>query len=124
MEFLLAMGTAFIIFGVLLSIFMIIASWFMFEKAGEPGWAALIPIFNLLVLLRVAGKPWWWVFGVLLSIIPFVGTILMIVWSVFIWHGVSKNFGKETGFTVGLVLLSIVFVPILAFGKSTYKAVE
>lgn len=123
-EFLLGMGLAFIIFGILMAIFTLIAIWFLFEKAGQPGWAAIIPIFNLLVLLRVANKPWWWIFGILLGIIPWVGSILMVIWSVFIWHGVSKNFGKGIGFTVGLVLLNLVFVPILAFGKASYKIVE
>lgn len=123
-SFLLGMGATFIVFSVLVMIFMIVAVWFLFEKAGQPGWAAIIPIFNILVLLRVAGKPWWWVFGILLGFIPWVGSILVLLWSIFIYHGVSKNFGKEVGFTVGLVLASVVFIPILAFGKSVYKAVE
>lgn len=124
MEALLALGAVFFIFAGVVGIFMIIATWFMYEKAGQPGWAAIIPIYNVLILLKVAGKPWWWIFGILLGIIPFAGIVLVIVWAVLVWHGVSKNFGKDAGFTVGLLLLSIVFVPILAWGDAQYQAVE
>ena len=105
-------------------VFMIISWWIVFKKAGQPGWAILIPIYNFLVILRVASKPWWWVFALLLAIIPFAGPILLLVAMIFIFHGISKNFGQGAGFTVGLVLLSIVFVPILAFGDYKWKAVE
>ncbi len=124
MGLLAGLGVAFMIFVVLACIFMIVAYWFMYEKAGQPGWAAIIPIYNVLILLKVAGKPWWWIFAILLAIIPIVGTILILVWAVFVWHSISKNFGKEAGFTVGLVLLPIVFVPILAFGDAKYELVE
>lgn len=123
MEALFALGTVFMIFMAVIAVFMIVTMWFVFEKAGEPGWAAIIPIYNLLVLLKVAGKPWWWIFGILVSIIPFVGWILYLVWIVLVMHGISKNFGKEAGFTVGLVLLGIVFFPILAFGSAQYAPV-
>jgi hypothetical protein len=98
--------------------------WKLYLKAGQPGWAAIIPIFNFLVMLRVAGKPWWWIFGVLLGVIPVVGQILIIVLMIFIWYNVAKNFGKGVGFTVGMILLPIIFFPILAFGKAEYKIVE
>lgn len=124
MEALLALGSAFMVFGALVGVFMIIALWFMFEKAGQPGWAAIIPIYNVLVILKVAGKPWWWIFAILLAIIPVVGSILVLVWTVLVWHGISKKFGKDGGFTVGLVLLGIVFVPILAWGSAKYQAFE
>lgn len=120
MEALLALGTAFMVFAVVVGVFMIVTMWILFNKAGQPGWAILIPIYNILILLKVAGKPWWWIFGILLGIIPFLGWILMIVWQVLVFHGISRNFGKEAGFTVGLVLLGIVFFPILAFGDAQY----
>jgi hypothetical protein len=110
--------------GLSLYIFMIITMWKLYLKAGQPGWAAIIPIFNFLVMLRVAGKPWWWIFGVLLGVIPVVGQILIIVLMIFIWYNVAKNFGKGVGFTVGMILLPIIFFPILAFGKAEYKIVE
>lgn len=123
MEALLALGTAFIVVMVILFIFMVVAMWILFEKAGQPGWAAIIPIYNILIWIKIAGKEWWWIFGILIALIPVVGQILAIVWSVLIWHGISKNFGKDAGYTVGLVLLPFVFVPILAFGNAVYNPV-
>ena len=118
------MGTGMLIVWIAIMVFMIVSWWIVFKKAGQPGWAILIPIYNFLVILRVASKPWWWVFSILLAIIPIVGAILLLVVMIFVYHGISKNFGQGAGFTVGLVLLGIVFVPILAFGDYNWKPVE
>jgi len=123
MEALFALGAAFMVIMGVIGVFMIVTMWILFNKANQPGWAILIPIYNILILLKVAGKPWWWIFGVILGIIPVVGWILIIVWEVLVFHGISKNFGKEAGFTVGLILLGVVFFPILAFGSATYQPV-
>lgn len=92
----------------------IISQWRIFEKAGEPGWAILIPIYNSIVLLKIVGKPWWWLF---LFLIPIVNLVF------FIWqlNLLSKSFGKDEGFTVGLVLLPFIFLPILGLGNAVYK---
>jgi hypothetical protein len=103
------------VFGIF-AILMIVSFWMIFEKAGQPGWASIIPIYNIIVLLQVAGKPIWWI---ILLLIPFVNIIFLIM----IYHGISVNFGKDTGFTVGLVLLPVIFFPILAFGSATYRPV-
>ena len=100
--------------------FMWFVMWRVFEKAGKPGWAAIIPIYNILVLLDIAGKPWWWIFVFLLGAIPIVGSILVLVVMALIYYSFAANFGKGAGFTVGLVLLPIVFFPILAFGDAQY----
>lgn len=102
-------------FGVI--ILMIVAMWKLFTKAGQPGWASIIPIYNLYVLLQVAGKPGWWV---LLFFIPFVNIVIAFI----MWHEISKAFGKEIGFTLGLFFLGVIFLPILAFGNATYKKPE
>lgn len=115
------MGAGMLIVWLAIMVFMIVSWWIVFKKAGQPGWAILIPIFNFLVILRVAEKPWWWVFSVLLAIIPIAGPILFLVVWVLICNAISKNFGQGAGFTVGLVLLSVVFVPILAFGDYKWK---
>ena len=94
-------------------VFMIAAMWKIFEKAGQPGWAAIVPIYNMVVLLQIVGKPGWWV---ILMLIPFVNYVF-IVWT---YNMLSKSFGKDEGFTVGLVLLGIVFLPILGFGSAVY----
>ena len=88
--------------------------WAVFTKAGKPGWAALIPIYNLIVILEIVGKPWWWL---LLMLIP----ILNGVFSIWTYNLLSKSFGKSEGFTVGLLLLNLIFLPILGFGEAKYK---
>jgi len=115
-------GIGLIVVWLAVMVFMIISWWIVLKKAGEPGWAILIPVYNFLVILRVAGKPWWWVFALLLAIIPVVGAILLLVVMILVFHGISTKFGKGAGFTVGLILLSFVFVPILAFGDAKYSA--
>lgn len=88
--------------------------WKVFVKAGRQGWEAIIPIYNAYVLLKIAGKPGWWL---LLYCIPLVN-IVFLIWT---YNMVSKSFGKDEGFTVGLVLLGIIFWPILGFGPAIYK---
>jgi len=94
-------------------VFIIAAIWKVFEKAGQPGWAAIIPIYNLYILTKIAGKPGWWV---LMFLIPFVNFIFLI----WLYNMVSKSFGKDEGFTVGLLILGFIFWPILGFGSARY----
>lgn len=94
-------------------VFMIAALWKVFTKAGEPGWACIVPIYNAIVYLKVSGKPWWWLF---LFFIPFVNFII----TLFVSLGLAKNFGKGGGFGVGLWLLGPIFLPILAFGDAKF----
>ncbi len=99
------------IIGLLIVILVIASIWKVFAKAGEPGWAAIVPIYNLVVLLKIAGKPIWWI---ILLIIPIVGFIMSIVIAV----GLAERFGKGTGFGIGLALLPFIFYPILGFGDA------
>jgi len=94
-------------------ILMIASMWTVFTKAGEPGWASIIPIYNLIVLLKIVGKPLWWI---ILFIIPGVNLVYLI-WT---YNMLSKSFGKTEGYTVGLILLGVVFLPMLAFGDARY----
>jgi hypothetical protein len=87
--------------------------WKVFEKAGRPGWEALIPIYNTYRLIKIAGKPGWWL---LLAFIP----ILNFVITVWVLNMISKSFGKDEGFTIGLVLFGAIFFPILGFGSARY----
>jgi hypothetical protein len=86
--------------------------WVIFTKAGKPGWAAIIPIYNIIVLLEIVGKPIWWI--ILVIILPFIFGIWML-------NLLSKSFGKGVGFTLGLIFLGFIFFPILAFGDAKYK---
>lgn len=95
------------------AIFICASWWKVFEKAGQPGWAAIIPLYNFYVMLKIVGKPGWW-FAMLF--IPFVNFIF-IIWSL---NMLSKSFGKDEGYTIGILLLQIVFIPILGFGDAIY----
>jgi hypothetical protein len=97
----------------ILTALMVAAGWKIFTKAGEPGWAAIIPIYNVIVLLKIAGKPAWWIILLLIPVVNFVISILVAA-------GLAKNFGKGTGFVVGLVLLPFIFYLILGFGSAQY----
>jgi len=97
-----------------IAIVVIIGMWKVFEKAGKPGWGAIIPIYNLYLLAKIAGKSGWWV---LLCCIPFAGVIFAILITV----GVGQAFGKGGGFIVGMIFLPFIFFPILGFGDSQYQ---
>lgn len=103
-----------IIIGISVFILEVVALWFVLEKAGEPGWAAIIPIYNYLMVIKIAGKPWWFI---LMMLIPLVNIVICII----ILNGLSKSFGKDEAFTVGLVFLHFIFLPILGFGKAQYS---
>lgn len=93
---------------------MVASMWKVFQKAGEPGWAAVVPIYNLIVLLKIAGKPAWWL---VLMLVPFVNLVVAII----VVFALAKNFGKGAGFGLGLLFLGPVFYPILAWGDARYQ---
>jgi hypothetical protein len=103
-------STGFIVAVLVLAVIQIAGMWRVFEKAGQPGWAALIPIYNIYVLCKIGGKPGWWV--LLCIFVPF-----FIIW---VYNMISKSFGHDEGFTFGLLILGVIFWPILGFGGSTY----
>ncbi|MFH2204157.1 MAG: DUF5684 domain-containing protein [Elusimicrobiota bacterium] len=91
----------------------IAALWKVFVKAGKPGWAAIIPFYNLYVLLVIAGKPGWWL---ILLFVPLVN----LVFAFLAMLALARAFGKGVGFAIGLYLIGFVFFPILAFGDAEY----
>jgi hypothetical protein len=95
-------------------ILAIAGMWKTFSKAGKPGWGVIIPIYNIVLLLQIAGKPIWWL---ILLFIPLVNIIVGLNISI----EVAKNFGKGTGFGLGLGLLGFIFYPILGFGDAKYQ---
>ncbi|MBX3056122.1 MAG: hypothetical protein KF770_06570 [Anaerolineae bacterium] len=95
-------------------VLIIAGFWKTFEKAGQPGWAAIIPIYNLYVLCLIAGRPGWWV---LLYFIPFVNIIV----SLLIAIDVAKAFGKDTLYGVVLLwLFQAIGYLLLGFGDAQY----
>lgn len=109
-----APGPLFWIFYLAFTILMIAAWWKIFTKAGQPGWACIIPIYNLYVWCKIVGRPWWWI---LLMLIPFVNFIILIILII----DLAKSFGKGVGFGIGLLLLAVIFFPILGFGSAQYQ---
>jgi hypothetical protein len=104
-----------LLFGLPIIILMIAAMWKVFAKAGQPGWAVLIPIYNAYILTQIAKKPGWWV---VLLLLPYVNVVFSIIVSI----NIAKQFSKGSGFGVGLALLGIVFYPILGFGDAEYNS--
>ncbi len=100
-----------------LAIVVIAGLWKLFTKAGQPGWAAIVPIYNYYILLKIAGKPGWWLLLLLIPIVNFIIVILTMI-------DLAKAFGKGTGFAMGLIFLSPIFILILAFGDAKYVGVE
>ena len=109
----MSVGAFFLWFAVFYAI-AVIPFWVIFTKAGMPGWPALIPIYSTFVLLKVVGRPGWWL---LLFLIPFLALVIYII----LMNDLSKSFGHGVGFTLGLVFLSLIFFYVLAFGSSTYR---
>ena len=109
-----APGPIFWIFYTVFTILIIAAWWKIFSKAGQPGWVAIIPIYNLYIWCKIVGRPWWWI---LLMLIPFVDFIILII----LFIDLAKSFGKGAGFGIGLILLPIIFFPILGFGSAQYQ---
>ena len=91
----------------------VIGLWKVFEKAGKPGWAAIIPIYNYIVMLEIVGKPIWWIF---LFLVPCIN-IVFLIWTI---NLLSKSFGQSEGFTIGIIILPFIFIPILGFGNYKY----
>ena len=100
--------------GVAVIVLLIASGWKIFTKAGEAGWAVLVPIYNGYIFLKIAGKPGWWL---LLFLVPVVNMIVSMV----ACAALAKRFGKGTGYTAGMVLLPFVFYPMLGFGDARYS---
>ena len=96
-----------------LLVFLAITMWKIFTKAGKPGWASLVPIYNTIVMLQIVGRPVWWI---LLMLIPVVNLVVAVI----LINDLAKSFGKGIGWTFGLLFLGIVFYPMLAFGSAKY----
>jgi hypothetical protein len=97
----------------------IVGMWKVFTKAGQPGWGAIIPIYNAYLLCKIAGRPAWWCIFSVLSVIPLVGLVWFVMY-VIICLDIATAFGKGSGFGIGLAFLGFVFFPILGFGSATY----
>jgi len=112
--------TAYLVIVIPIVLIAIVAVWRVFTKAGQPGWAVLIPFYNLYVYSQVVKRPGWWMLLYFASIIPVVGSLAVLFVSIIDNLRLAKLFGKSSGFGVGIILLGVVFLPILAFGDADY----
>ena len=109
------------IFTIAISVLEIVSMWKIYTKAGKPGWAAIIPVYNIVVLFQITGmNPWL----ILLLFVPFVNFIAMPVLMIMVYAKLAKAFDKSGGFAVGLIFLNVIFLPILAFSDAEYKGIE
>ncbi|HMI03161.1 MAG TPA: DUF5684 domain-containing protein [Pedobacter sp.] len=106
-------GAGMLIFCLAVAVITYAGLWKMFVKAGKPGWAAIIPIYNSIVMIEIVGKPVIWILWLL---IPCVN----IVFGIWLLNLLSKSFGKSEGYTVGMIVLPMVFFPLLGFGDAKY----
>lgn len=106
------MGFILILLALGVVVVTIASMWKLYEMAGKPGWASIVPFYNILVQLEIVGKPWWWL---LLMLIPYVG----VIWSIWVLNLFLKCFGKTEGYTIACILLPFIFLPLLAFNKDT-----
>lgn len=113
----LFMFVGFIFLMLAIVIFLIVATWKMYEKANKPGWAAIVPIYNIIVLFEIIGYKWYYIFLTLIGIIPIIGTAAAILFNISYSIKLAKSFGQEVGFGIGLWLLNPIFVSIIAFSK-------
>jgi hypothetical protein len=121
---LLAYVVVVMVISITISIVMLISQWKINLKAGQPGWAILIPFYGLYIHTKVLQRPkyWFWLYlGLSITIIGVFGVLVMAIMDVI---RLARVFGKSDGFTVGLILMPVIFIPILAFGDSQYQQLE
>jgi hypothetical protein len=106
----------------LVAIPTIVGAWKAYQKAGEPGWAVIVPVYSYMVMARIAGKSE--TFGLLVGLAPFIpylGPIVFLVLYIMLLIDFVKPYGQGGGFAVGLALLGPIFWPILGFGSSRFR---
>lgn len=108
-----AIGTTYIIIVLVISVISIIANWKIFTKANKPGWASIIPFYNMYTQFEIAGMNGWMF---LLLLVPIVNVVIAIM----LYVNLAKAFGKSTGFAIGLIFLNFIFTLILGFGSAEY----
>lgn len=103
-----------VVFWLIVSVVLIVANWKIFTKAGKPGWAILIPIYNIVVMLQIVKKPMWWIIMLFIPIVNVVFVILII-------YNLCLCFGQPAWHTVPALLVSFIYYPYLAFSKASYQ---
>ena len=111
------LGGAFIFFLIFFVVFVLIpiaGMWKIFTKAGKPGWAAIVPIYNIIVMLQIVGRPVWWLVLFIIPVINLIASILVLL-------DLASAFGKGGGYAIGMFFLPFIFIPMLGFGSARYQ---
>lgn len=108
------MAGTYSLFGLLWAVILIASMWKIFAKAGQPGWAAIVPIYNYYIMLKVVGRPGWWI---ILLFVPIVNFVVALI----VTYDLAKVFGKGMGYFLGLLFLGFIFYPMLGFGGAQYR---
>lgn len=103
------------IFYIALMVFELIVMWKIYEKAGQPGWAAIVPIYNIVVFFKIIDMDWWHI--LIMLFVPFAA----VVYGIIMPYKLSLKFGKSTGFAVLAIFFSSIMYPILAFSSAKYE---
>lgn len=101
------------VFILAIAVLWIASMWKVFEKAGQPGWAAIVPIYNVYILLKITDRPAWWL---VLFLVPFVNFAVSIILTL----ELAKAFGKDIGFGLLMTFLPFIGYPLLGFGEDRY----
>lgn len=107
-------STRILLIMVVFLLLMLVSMWVVYEKAGQPGWHSIIPIYNMYVMMEISGKPWWWM---LLLFVPVVGFIIYLLAMI----SLAQRFGRGLVYGLGLFFLPMFFFPMLAFGGAQYE---
>lgn len=100
------------IISLVIAVFMVVSLWRLFAKAGKPGWASIVPFYNYIVMLEIAGKPIWWF---AMFFVPFAD----IVFAIMTLFAFVKAYGRSDGFAVLSIFFPFVTYPMMAFSAST-----
>jgi hypothetical protein len=103
-----------LLFQLLIAVIQIAGMWMVFEKADHAGWKAIIPIYNLYVMLQIGENAWWWL---VLLLVPILNIYVLYK----IHAGVARAFGRGIGFGLGLAFLPVLFFPLMGFGDYQYR---
>ncbi|EMA52450.1 hypothetical protein C450_10123 [Halococcus salifodinae DSM 8989] len=110
------LGIVFSLVAIAFAVLTIAGMWRTFQKASRPGWAAIVPVYNFYVMVKIGGNAWWWLIVFLIPVVNIVAAIKIPI-------DVAKAFGQGIGFGLGLGFLSFIFFPLLGFGDYEYQGV-
>lgn len=105
-------GFLFALFYLAIMLATFAGSWKAYEKADQPGWAVIVPIYNFIVMCKIAGRPAWWI---LLLFVPLVNIYI----GIRLLIDFAKSYDKGAGFGLGLLFLPMIFYPMLGFQNET-----